>query len=103
MNAIPPYRPVLLPAAIERPSRAAAARRTENASSPPAIATPSPALPPDAAAEVAAAESTPSILTAEERDFFAARAILGSLSYRPRQGAAETLAPPTGQRIDVRG
>ena len=101
MNTIPRFRPVMQ-SAIERPARPAATRRAEPtppASAPPVASPPRPA----AVGDPAGITETQAILTAEERDFFAARAVLGSLSYRPRNGAAEALAPPTGQRIDVRG
>jgi hypothetical protein len=99
MTAIPPFRPVstgpLLRPLRSAPARPAAAKTPEPAKAPPAAV----------AAEPAAIPSfdPQAVLTPEERDFFAANAVLGPLTYRPRAAAADAIAPPTGQRIDVRG
>lgn len=41
-----------------------------------------------------------SVLTSEERDFFARQSAMGPVTYGP--GRTHTASPPTGQRIDVR-
>lgn len=43
-----------------------------------------------------------SILTSEERRFFARTRALGPLTYGPRQGSAPAAGPAPGGRIDVR-
>lgn len=86
MTSIPPLRS----APIAIPQRAPAARGTPESASP--------------ASQASARETqADDILTAEEREFFANRTALGPLTYRPRGTATEPPAPPTGQRIDVRG
>lgn len=42
------------------------------------------------------------ILTSEERRFFARSRALGPLTYGPRPGAASSVGPAPGGRIDVR-
>ncbi|MGE0552353.1 MAG: hypothetical protein AB7R55_02875 [Gemmatimonadales bacterium] len=50
------------------------------------------------------AKTTPAaeLLTAEERAYFADVERLGHLTYGPRTRPAPSVAPPLGQRIDVR-
>jgi len=94
MNSIPPIRSLpIAPAPRVPAARPAAKSAPAAAPTPAASATPM----------VPAAPETPDILTAEEREFFEAQAALGLLTYRPRSAAAGASAPPTGQRIDVRG
>jgi hypothetical protein len=43
------------------------------------------------------------MLTPEEREFFLSQAALGPLTYRRGRRPASAPAPPTGQRLDVKG
>ncbi|MGH7741883.1 MAG: hypothetical protein ACRENS_07670 [Candidatus Eiseniibacteriota bacterium] len=90
MTSIPPLRPMPI-----APLPRAASSRPAPESSAPVSASP--------LAPAAGQAPADSILTPEEREFFATKAALGPLTYRPRTNAAESTAPPTGQRIDVRG
>lgn len=70
------------------------------------IARRAPAGPEPAAPAPAAPGAAPGLwdlLTAEEREFFAARAALGPLVYGPARGGAAPAAAPLGGRVDVRG
>lgn len=93
-GAIPPaYR---LPP-VSRPQPAASAVE---------IGTSAPAGPAPGSSDAAPPGSDPalwSILTSEERRFFAQQAALGPINYGPGRAAAPPTGAPLGGRIDVRG
>lgn len=90
----------------ERPVRPGSAEAGRAAPPPPA--TPEPTPPPESGEAVPAeppAGVDPSlwtILTSEERRFFARARALGPLTYGPRAGGATPAAPAPGGRLDVR-